>query len=101
RDNGVVEIKKAKREYESAAESFAITNSLLGADPYLLGRLDARATLREAAYGKLNNEYMDANRSKPGFSQAAFDENLSLLNAANRRIETYAQTSSEVATIRQ
>ncbi|WP_163023022.1 hypothetical protein, partial [Pseudomonas viridiflava] len=26
RDDGVAEIKKAKREYESAAESFAITN---------------------------------------------------------------------------
>ncbi|WP_205937490.1 hypothetical protein, partial [Pseudomonas viridiflava] len=69
RDDGVAEIKKAKREYESAAESFAITNSLLGADPYLLGRLDAKATLREAAYRKLNNEYMYANRSKPGFSR--------------------------------
>ncbi|SHN15470.1 RHS repeat-associated core domain-containing protein [Pseudomonas asturiensis] len=101
RDDGAAKVKKAKREYESAMESFAVTNSLLGADPYLLGRLDARATLREAAYRKLNNEYMDANRSKPGFSQAAFDENRTLLNAANRRIETYAQTSSEVATIRQ
>ncbi|WP_122413243.1 RHS repeat-associated core domain-containing protein [Pseudomonas viridiflava] len=101
RDDGATKVKKAKREYESAMESFAVTNSLLGADPYLLGRLDARATLREAAYRKLNNEYMDANRSKPGFSQAAFDENRTLLNAANRRIETYAQTSSEVATIRQ
>lgn len=101
RDDGVAEIKKAKREYESAAESFAITNSLLGADPYLLGRLDAKATLREAAYRKLNNEYMYANRSKPGFSQAAFEENLSLLNDANRRIETYTQSSREVATIRQ
>ncbi|MEQ4224354.1 MULTISPECIES: RHS repeat-associated core domain-containing protein [Pseudomonas syringae group] len=101
RDDGVAEIKKAKREYESAAESFAITNSLLGADPYLLGQLDAKATLREAAYRKLNNEYMYANRSKPGFSQAAFEENLSRLNDANRRIETYTQSSREVATIRQ